>query len=219
MVDCNTRYKKLFKKLFPWGFAWEAVKEDELGLLQGMADEFCRVEARGADLLEEFDPGTALELLEDWEELLGIPDECTELALDLTQRRIQARQKLAAVGGLNAAYYEGVAEQLGFDAIVTDILDFRVGRSRVGERLSNPYNSERDQFRVGSPLYGRVGMHLKRFGWRYVFEVNVEATDVSEFRVGTNRVGDPLRLFENPLLECTIQRLKPAHTFAFFTFR
>jgi uncharacterized protein YmfQ (DUF2313 family) len=62
-------------------------------------------------------------------------------------------------------------------------------------------------------------MPLVKFGWRYVFEVNVEATDVSSFRVGQNRVGDPLRLFENPLLECTIMKKKPAHTFPFFTFR
>jgi uncharacterized protein YmfQ (DUF2313 family) len=210
------RYKKVLAKLFPQGKAWDEVRRDELGLLTGLAAELCRVEGRGADLLEELDPGTSTELLEDWEALLGIPDECTMSLTDIEERRSQARQKLAAQGGMTASFYEAVAERLGFDAVVTDYKAFRVGFSRVGDRLSNPFDPDKDVFRVGR---NRVGDQLLVHGWRYTFEVNVEATDVEPFRVGQNRVGEPLVLFENPLLECTIAKLKPAHTSAFFTFR
>lgn len=206
-------YIKVLKRLFPRGVAWEHINEDSVGLVNSMAIEFCRTDDRAKELLREFDPLTAVELLPDWEALLGLPDECLGEVQDLTQRQLQARQKLAAQGGISAAFLESVAARLGFNAIITDYVDFRVGMSRVGDRLSNHYDKK---FRVGA---NRVGDQLAATGWRYVFEVNVEATNVTPFRVGINRAGDPLVEFSNPLLECTIYKLKPAHTQPFFTFR
>ena len=216
MATLIEKYTGVLRKLFPRGKAWEETRRDDMGLLAGMAVELTRIDARAGDLLEEIDPGTSTELLEDWETLLGIPDECSMSLTDINERRAQARQKLAAQGGMSKGFYEAVAERLGFDAIVTDYESFRVGRNRVGDPLSNPFDADRDVFRVGR---NRVGDTLKRYGWRYTFEVNVEATDVEAFRVGYGRVGDPLVAFENPALECTIAKLKPAHTSAFFTFR
>lgn len=210
------KYRRLLGKLLPLGRAWEQLKEDSQQILLGLAYEFCRVDERAQDLLQEFDPGTADELLTDWETLLGLPDECSPLAPDLAQRRQQARQKLAALGGTSKEFYEQVAANLGFDAIVRDYRAFRVGISRVGERLSNPFDPDKDVFRVGR---NRVGDQLKIAGWRYIFEVNVEATVIEPFRVGRNRVGDPLVNFGNDILECTMAKLKPAHTGVFFTFR
>jgi len=216
MATLLEKYTGVLRKLFPRGKAWNELRRDDLGLLSGMAVELTRLDERAKDLLEEIDPRTSTELLEDWEELLGIPDECTMSLTDINERRAQAGQKLAAQGGMTKSFYEGVAERLGFDAIVTDYRAFRVGKSRVGERLSNNFDPDTDVFRVGR---NRVGESLKIYKWRYTFEVNVEATDVTKFRVGIGRVGEPLVAFENPLLECTIAKLKPAHTSAFFTFR
>lgn len=212
-LDTIKKYVQLIKNLLPFGFAWDSIKEDSLNLFQGIATEFCRVDDRAKDLLVEFDPGTATELLTDWETLLGLPDECSPPETDLIERRVLARQKLAAQGGLSANYLESIADNLGFDAEITDYLQFRVGRQRVGDPLTNDFDIK---FRVGS---SRVGEQLRITGWLYVFNVNVLATDVGQFRVGTNRVGDSLRTFENPILECTMFRSKPAHTQPFFTFR
>lgn len=216
MATCIEKYRSALAKLFPRGKAWESVRRDETSILAALAVELCRIDERGKDLLEEIDPRTSTELLEDWEALLGIPDECTMSLTDINERRAQAGQKLAAQGGMTKEFYEAVAKRLGFNAIVTDYKSFRVGSSRVGDRLSNPFDPDKDVFRVGR---NRVGESLKTFGWRYTFEVNVEATSVEPFRVGENRVGDPLVAFENPVLECTIAKLKPAHTSVFFTFR
>lgn len=210
------KYRRLLRKLFPQGRAWDDVRQDDIGFLQGVAGEFARIDERAKDLLAEFNPATSTEMLEDWEDLLGLPDPCVGDTEDLNERRQQAAQKLAAVGGMSAPYFETVAESLGFDAIVTDVQEFRVGKSRVGDALTNPFDSDKDVFRVGR---NRVGDELKTFGWRYIFEVNVEATVVEPFRVGYGRAGDPLVEFGNEILECTIARLKPAHTGAFFTFR
>ena len=210
------KYKRALTDLLPDGLLWERIKTDGTGLFRALAAEFSRVDSRGADLLLEFGPGTATELIDDWETLLGIPDECSEAQDDLAKRRAQARAKLASLGGMNSEFFVELAAQLGFDAVVRDYELFRVGKSRVGGRLSNAYDAARDQFRVGSH---RVGDRLKRFGWRYTFEVNTEASMVEAFRVGYGRVGDRLRTFENPLLECMIKKAKPAHTSVFFTFR
>lgn len=206
------KYKQLLGKLFPIGKAWERVKEHVL--LAGLAVEFNRVEERASDLVNiEFSPYTTTELLPDWEQLLGLPDECTPEGLSIDERRAQVVQKLATRGGASAAYFEQLATKFGFNAIVTDYRQFEVGRSRVGEPLSNHFDHK---FRVGE---NRVGDVLRNTGWQYWFNVDVEATNLRKFRVGMNRVGEALVLASNPLFECTVRRLKPAHTAVFFTFR
>lgn len=211
------KYTRLIKKLLPLGRAWDDIREDAINLFPGLATEFCRVQDRAKDLLDEIDPGTSTDLLEDWEALLGLPDECTPENVDLNERRQQARQKLAAVGGLSAAFYEQIAANLGFEAFVSDAHPFRVGLSRVGDRLYNPLVPERDVFKVGTGF--AVGDPLVAWKWDFCFIIDVEATVIEPFRVGQNTVGQPLVEFGNELLECTIAKLKPAHTCSFFTFR
>lgn len=206
------KYKALLGKLFPLGKAWERVKQH--ALLEGVAVEYNRVEERASDLVNiEFDPLKTTELLPDWEQLLGLPDECTPDGLSVDERRAQIVQKLSTRGGASAAYFEELSMKFGFNAIVTDYRQFKVGKSRVGDPLSNNFDHK---FRVG---FNRVGDVLRNVGWLFYFNVDVEASNVRAFRVGINRVGEPLRLFSNPLFECTIRRLKPAHTAPFFTFR
>lgn len=210
----NTRieaYRRLIAKLLPPGKAWEKVR-DEL-LLQGMAVEYARVEARAADCLREIDPKQTVELLQDWEDLLGIPDECTPEGQTTEERQTQIAQKLAAVGGLSASYYEFIAEQLGFDINVVDAHSFRVGRQRVGEALTNGVYPD-GVFRVGD----RVGNELSKAGWRFYYIAEVPLSELVKFRTGIGRVGDPLVKYSNVLMECTLKRLKPAHRNIFFKF-
>ena len=210
----NTRleaYKNLIAKLLPPGKAWAKVRENVL--LEGLAVELTRVEARAADCLKEIDPRQTVELLEDWESLLGIPDECTPEGQTVTQRQTQITQKLASVGGLSATYYEFIASQLGFDIRITDAHSFRVGRQRVGEPLTNGVYPD-GVFRVGD----RVGNELAKAGWRFYYIAEIPLTELVRFRVGLSRVGDPLVSYSNTLLECTLKRLKPAHRNIFFKF-
>jgi uncharacterized protein YmfQ (DUF2313 family) len=213
-VEGIKKFTRLIKGLLPLGRAWETVREDAINLFPGLAVEFCRIKDRAKDLLTEIDPGTSTELLEDWETLLGLPDDCTPATTDLIERRTQARQKLAAVGGISADFYEQVADDLGFEAFVSDAHPFKVGHSVVGDFLYNSLE-DRDIFKAGFT----VGEYLYNWRWDFCFIVNVEATTVEAFEVGNNVVGDPLVSFGNELLECTIAKLKPAHTCSFFTFR
>ncbi len=214
MAATIDKYKSLLKKLLPSGFSWNQIKEDEINIFSGAATEFCRVEEQAKILLDNIDPGTAFELIEDWERLLKIPDECTPKGNILSDRQKQARSKLAARGGLNSGFFEDLMASLGLENnVVEDFVDFRVGFSRVGEPLSN---HKQVSFRVGQ---NRVGDQLENTGWRYVFKVQSSTFDVRKFRVGINTVGEPLANFENELLKCLIFKMKPAHTQPFFIFK
>ena len=204
----------MIRSLMPIGKAWAWVRDH--ALFTAMAGEYNRVMGRVDDLITNLDPLTATDedLLTDWERLLGLPDECGGLDPLISDRQQEARRKLSDQGGASANFFEEQSAALGFpDTIIRDILPFLVGRSRVGDRLTNPSYS---QFRVGE---NRVGDTLTQWGWQFYFEANLLATEITQFRVGVNTVGQALVFFENPVLECNIRRTKPAHTGVYFTFR
>lgn len=205
------KYKRLLPNLLPRGKLWQP-KEQPIfkQLLDSFAVELCRVEERAKDLLREADPRQALELLEDYERLLGLPDECSPEGPSLQDRRDQILRSLTNVGGLSKEFYEFIGLQLGFVITVENRVNFIVGRGTVGQPLTNYFNRT---FVVGDT----VGMQLKEIGWRYYFNVEMPATAADIFVVG-DTVGNPLVLFSNPLIECTMRKLKPAHSAVTFTF-
>lgn len=212
MASNVKKYASLLKNLLPLGRAWENVKDNTLW--RGLGTELCRVEDRGVDLLREFGPLTTDELLDDWEALLGIPDECTPADQSINERRVQINQKLGLVGGINAQFYIDLAASLGFTIEIENPLPFTVGRMRVGDAL---YNNQppRDTFRVGDNV---VSNQLAVFGWQFYFIAKVPVAELTRFRVGNSRVGEPLVEFGNALLQCTIRKSKPAHSGVVFLF-
>lgn len=207
-------YKQLLINLLPKGKVWEPREQPVLdALLEALATELCRVDDRKNDLLiTEADPRTATETLENWESMLGLPDECTPDDLNEIDRRNQVVSKLTRQGALNATFYTDLIDDLGFEGTVPDYNSFKVGTATVGDELTNEFGS---QFQVGRST---VGEQLTNSGWQYVFKVEIPATSSEVFKVGENVVGNPLRLFQNELVQCTINQLKPAHTFAFYVF-
>lgn len=197
MADANIieRYRRLILNLLPEGFAW--LKEDGSMLDRlsvAVADELARIDERAARLIEEADPRTTVELLFEWERVTGLPDECSPDNQTETERRNQVVQKISSIGGQSPAYLEAVAASLGFSGVeVNETFPFRVGRSRVGQ-----------------PIYG--------ISWIHWFIVSAPATLSILFRAGQGRVGEPLALYGNEALECTIAKLKPAHTDVLFSF-
>lgn len=196
----------------PIGRAWDQAKDHIL--FKALSYEFCRIEERAADLVDiEFDPLLTNELLTDWETMLGIPDECTPADQTIDERRVQVKQKLSTLGGMSAKFYIDLAKLLGFDIEVFNPIPFTVGRQRVGDGLYN--NSIRDVFEVGQ---NRVGDQLRVFGWQFYFIARIPISELTNFKVGTSTVGEPLVAFGNELLECTIRKYKPAHSGVVFLF-
>lgn len=206
------RYKKLLINLLPKGKLWQPDAQPIFSsLLESTSQEPCRVDDRFQKMLTEIDPRTTTEAeaLDQWENVLGIPDECTPEGQTEAERQTQLVQKLTNIGGINKGFYEFLTDQLGFTTTVTNILPFVAG-SRAGERLTNFFNNT---FVAGSP----AGMQLKEIGWRYYFEVELPITAASVFVAGST-AGTALRTFSNPLIECTIKKLKPAHAGVVFRF-
>lgn len=204
-------YKSLLVNLLPMGRLWQAKEQPVFNdLLESFATELCRVDERIKDLLREADPRVTDELIDDWERLMGLPDECTPDGLDLAERRQQIVQKLTTVGALSVTFFEFVGAQLGFDITVTNRISFLAGRAVAGDPLTNYFERV---FEAGDV----AGTPLQEVGWLYYFEVNMPIAAAEIFEAG-DVAGTPLREFSNPLIECTMLKLKPAHSAIFFTF-
>lgn len=206
------RYQDLLENLLPKGRLWQPKEQPTFSKFLGStAVEPCRVEDRVSDLLREADPRITDELLDDWERLLGLPDECSPGMQTPDQRRAQVTEKYTNVGGLSKEFYEFTAAQLGFPTVVvSNFVNFVVGRGTVGQPLSNYFL---ETLQVGEP----IGVPLQVVGWRYYWHVDMPATSVETLEVG-EPIGVGLREFTNPVIECTMRKLKPAHSGIFFTF-
>jgi uncharacterized protein YmfQ (DUF2313 family) len=188
-------YRRQMQALMPRGMAWALAPLAWMTrLLSGLSEEFARIDARVRDLIGESDPRTTIEMLADWERTLALPDNCSNvLAPTLQGRRDDVLSKLVGIGGQSRAYYIAVAARLGYAITIEEFVPFRVGRSRVGNRV-----------------YGQ--------DWTWVWRVNGPPVKITAFRVGRSRMGERLRSWGNSALECRLNQIKPAHTRIIFSY-
>jgi len=193
MSYSGDEYRNQLQQLLPPGYAIPATEgTDAYLLLDGIAQELARLDGRAETLISEANPATTNEMLPDWERVAGLPDECSS-GEDSTveERRRALLAKLTATGGQSAAYFIEVAKALGYDVTIEEFHPFRVGMSQVGDPLTN------------GP-------------WQFTWRVNAPADTVSTFKVGLSVVGDPLATWGNDMLECFLNKIKPAHTILLF---
>lgn len=188
-------YREQLKQLLPPGQAFPRDPGTTLhDLLDGMSIELARVDARGFALPVEVNPSTTLELLSDWERVTGLPDRCSGVLEETIQgRRNAVLAKLSGTGGQSAPYFISVAAALGYQVTITEFHPFRVGRSRVGDALTNG-------------------------AWQFAWQINAPETTAVSFRVGLSAVGEALRTWGAGSLECKIRQLAPAHTVPIFAY-
>jgi uncharacterized protein YmfQ (DUF2313 family) len=187
-------YTRQVLQLFPDGLAWsgEVLRQ----FAQAVADELARIDARGANLIDERDPRTTTELLPEWETETGLPDPCVADwdALTLDQRRGAVVGRVVSQNEESRPFYIELAAALGHAISITEYLPFQVGRSCVGESLSNG-------------------------AWQYAWTVNnLDAAYSFRFRSGYGRSGMPLATWRNDDLECALAAKAPAHTVLLFNY-
>lgn len=184
-------YQAQLQALLPPGLAWPRARGSTLtALLEALAAEFARADARTWKLIDESDPRSALELLTDWERVCGLPNACSaELATTLQERRAAVVARLTAIGGASPAYFIALASATGYAIEIDEFRPFVAGLSRCGDRLN--------------------GGHAVRHQWR----VRVSGPRYTPFRTGASQCGDLLgKIARAEDLECKLRRLKPAHT-------
>lgn len=208
-MDVKAYFNQLLS-LIPQGLAWpreNGLRRD--ALLTAEADELARVDLRVTDMLNESDPRQALETLEDWERVAGLPDSCVvPSSITIQERRARLVQKLTSTGGQSLGYYSDIAESLGYPVEFTEYRPFVVGESQVG------LTSEEGP--VSTIVYALTDIP----GFRYFWRIAVLEQRVIWFRAGASELGkDPFAKIDYAEdLECIINKLKPAHTTLIFAY-
>lgn len=208
-MDLN-QYKTMLLNLLPQGLAWPRqnglVRDD---IIEGEAAELARVDGRVSDMIREADPRSATETLEDWERVAGLPDTCViPSTITLQERRTRLVQKLTSTGGQSVAYYEGIAEGLGYPVETFEYRPFICGQSECGLGEIEGFNST---YLIGV---------TDDLSIRYYWKVAVLEPRVTWFQCGASECGkDPLAKIDEAVdLECILNKLKPAHTELIFDY-
>jgi hypothetical protein len=109
-------YLRQLRALLPPGKAFNYDPDSVVSkCLAAYADELARIDARGVQLIEESDPRTAEETIEQWEAMLSLPDEQVPvIPATLAERRIAVTQKYANRGGQNLDFFVRLAAACGY---------------------------------------------------------------------------------------------------------
>ena len=186
-------YATQFQRLLPRGRIWHRA----LGLVQdadilALMPTWSRLQERLNDLITEIFPCTTDELLPEWEATLGLPDPCVGPLDTIQERQAAVCVKFSLRGGQSKAYYEQIALALGSPITITEYKPFTAGD------------------RAGTPLYGA--------DWADAWKITSTQIAITYFSAGVSVAGEPLRSWGNNLLECTMERIKPAHTVLIFAY-
>lgn len=185
-------YLSQLQALLPEGAAWSREPDATLtSVLTALAEEFARLDGNAVSLLDEADPRTTLDLLPEWERAFGLPDECADQVDTLAERREALTEKVTRIGNQSRQYYIDIASRLGYEVTITE---FR------GHTVLNAVND---------PLYS--------IDWIFTWRVNAPEETVRNFTV-VSGVNEPLADWGNEILECAIERVKPAHTNVLFAY-
>lgn len=116
-------YKKQLIALLPPGALWPAVQTSNTftQLLDALAEELARIDARAQNLVDEAYPNTTLELLPDWERVAGLPGKCTGGLSNLQQRSNALMGVLTIDRSLSRAFFIAIAARLGFVITITEL--------------------------------------------------------------------------------------------------
>lgn len=193
-------YQAQLAALLPRGRAWPREGGSTLmRLLHAEADELARIDGRAADLFEETDPRSTLELLTDWERVAGLPDNCIPAPDSIAERRAALLARLTGQGGQSRAYFIDLAASMGYAVTMDEFAVFAAG-SLAGDDLNDD-------------------------DWAHAWRVNVlpPAVDtgigftITYFTAGSD-AGERLAGFGSLDLECVISRARPAHSVVLFSY-
>lgn len=185
-------FRSALLRLLPRGAIWSR----EVGglpyqLSDVWAQTFARNSQRAINLLVDCFPSTTTELLQEWQETLGLPDPCAGDNPTLEQQRSQVVSRLTDAGGSSLQYYISYAATLGYDITITEFSSSRFGK------------------KFGTSFGGNA--------WNYVWQVNALAFTINRLKFG-DVFGKRFSDWGNTVLQCELNRLKPSHTILVFNY-
>ena len=183
----------------PRGRAWP--REDDATqsrVLRGLIRSLLRFQQSACELLtRESFACYAIELLGDWERVLGLPDPCFPSDLTVAERQLTVCAKINALGGQSKAYLQAVATALGYEIAVESYKPFVCGLSECG----------------GPDQFGTDDLN-------FVLKVSVTGPRVTWFEMGLSELGkDTLATIARADdLECRLEAIKPSGSEIIFSY-
>jgi uncharacterized protein YmfQ (DUF2313 family) len=188
-----TDFLGAFQRLMPRGPIWPRdMDTNQAQTLLALQPTYVRSTNAANALLVDAFPATAVNLLPEWEETLGLPDPCAGTDPLISDRQAQVVARLTGRGkNQSQAFYIGYAASLGYPITITQFAPFKAGS------------------KAGSPCYSAA--------WAYAWQINAPTFTVKKFKAG-DAAGSPLATWGNTVLQCEMQRLAPAHTVLLFNY-
>ena len=135
------RYVPALLELWPQGPLWSReLDTDHAKFNRVIGQEWSRVDHRAQQLLKEGSPRTAVELLDRWEEVLGLPD-TSSAATDIESRQRAAWEKYTSLGGQSPDFFIELAAKLDYEAVIErgTAMAFEVGVAELAlQELGHP---------------------------------------------------------------------------------
>jgi len=182
------QYHRQLLSLLPRGKAWPKEAGTVISrLLRAEASQLAEIDRVAVGLLNEFLPNLTFDLLEEWEQSVGLPDACTDLGSTIQQRRAAVVNKVVSRLDTNSDTYVRIGREFGIEITV----------------------DEHDQARAANDS----ALDTSGGRWRNVWWVTIPtATPPRRFDVLSD-VNTPLLVVErNTELECRLRSASPAHS-------
>lgn len=216
-------YAHALAALLPVGEVWPRDPASTLmRLVAALADVVARWSERVAKfLLIEAFPPTSVDLLTDWERVLGLPEPCFPLALSIEERRLQVLEKLRRrPGAQSRAYFTDIARRLGYHDDGPSPYQLPIELPAPLGRLRQVEITEFRPFQFGVSRFGDPTWRFAPPRMRFCWLIKVPGARLTWFRFGASSLGqDPhLAIAYAKDLECILQKLKPAHTNLIFDY-
>jgi uncharacterized protein YmfQ (DUF2313 family) len=93
-------------------------------ILIGLASEFLRTREQVNYIYDQYDPRATEDMLENWEEMVGIPDDCFSRNATREQRREQVLLKLVGMNATTREQFIKIADILGYNIDVLNGVDY-----------------------------------------------------------------------------------------------
>lgn len=153
-----------------------------------------RVLANSALALGALSPFKYPQWIPDWERVYALPGTCARPD-QLLQERIQLLAlAFTERGGISREWLIRYAALGGYTITIQEYQPFKAGISKAGNALTN------------GP-------------WRYTFRVIAHGDVVRVFKAGQSPAGEALRTWGDSILECIINKYKPAHAVVLYSYQ
>ena len=187
-------FARAFQALLPPGPVWPRDADaTQTQVMRALVPTYVRNTDDASALIADAFPSTAVDMLPDWEYVLGLPDPCAGPDQTIAQRQAHVVARLTQQNGPSIPSLTAYAAALGFAITIDEFAPARFGQAKFGD-----------------PMNG--------IAWVFAWRVNAPATTLTPARFGSARFGDPFRTWESAVLECEMRRIKPAHTILQFAY-